>query len=400
MVGNTIMKIIILSYANSTQINSASYNRTMSYIVGLKKSNYNISLLYASHPLKEIERRGKINEIDYEFIGKDEHNKNKLVKIFNNFKLFDKTCKQMKREKDANKKLIVGIPVGNPFLSVKYVDFCHKNGIFTFQERSEFPNVILKTKGIKKIIKTVEYKYYLMKVLPRIDFIIVMTKTLIEHYSKLVGKNAKLYHMPMTVEVERFQNIIPFNPGYKYIAYCGTMNKDKDGVHILIEAFHKIVLDNLELKLILIGPKEPETDYNEIKKYISDNKIEDKVDFIGTVDRIEIPKYLCGAEALCLARPESIQAQGGFPTKLGEYLLTGKPVVVTKVGEIPNYLSDSLNCFLAEPNDIDSFYNKLLEAITYEDRQKIGMKGRETAMNVFNSLVQSKKLGEFFEQNI
>ena len=48
---------------------------------------------------------------------------------------------------------------------------------------------------------------------------------------------------------------------------------------------------------------------------------------------------------LVLARPDNIQAKGGFPTKLGEYLATGNPVVVTKVGEIPNYLIDGVNAF-------------------------------------------------------
>ena len=50
-----------------------------------------------------------------------------------------------------------------------------------------------------------------------------------------------------------------------------------------------------------------------------------------------------------MARPDSRQARGGFPTKLGEYLATGKPVCVTKVGEITVYLEDNVSAFLAEP---------------------------------------------------
>ena len=69
-----------------------------------------------------------------------------------------------------------------------------------------------------------------------------------------------------------------------------------------------------------------------------------------------MPKYLCNAKLLALARPDSIQAQGGFPTKLGEYLATGRPVVVTKVGEIPDYLEDGVNAFLS---DINSGYSLL-----------------------------------------
>lgn len=372
----------------------------MSYVAGLHKANYNISLLYASHPSKEIAQKGIINEIGYEFVGQNKNYTNKIFKIIDNFNLFDRTCKMLLEEKEKHNKIIIKIPVANSFLSAKYVSFCKKNGIFTFQERSEFPNVILKTSGIKKIIKTVEYKYYLAKVLPKIDFMVLMTKTLIDYYSKLVDKQTKLFHMPMTVEVERFLDIIPYNPGYKYIAYCGTMNKAKDGVHILVSAFSNLVKNHKGLKLLLIGPRSPQKDYQEIFEIIKRNNINNDVLFTGQIERNEVPAYLIGAEALCLARPESQQAQGGFPTKLGEYLLTGKPVVVTEVGEIPNYLTDGINCYMAKPNSIESFYEKLSEALSKSNRIEIGKNGKKTAMNVFNSLIQSKKLGEFFEQNI
>ena len=68
----------------------------------------------------------------------------------------------------------------------------------------------------------------------------------------------------------------------------------------------------------------------------------------------EVPQLLMDSEVLALDRPNSIQAQCGFPTKLGEYLLTGNPVVVTKVGDIPLFLEDGVSALLAEKRNAEN----------------------------------------------
>ena len=50
--------------------------------------------------------------------------------------------------------------------------------------------------------------------------------------------------------------------------------------------------------------------------------VKNSVIFTGIVSAAEIPQILKNATVLALDRPDSLQAQCGFPTKLGEYLLT------------------------------------------------------------------------------
>ena len=66
--------------------------------------------------------------------------------------------------------------------------------------------------------------------------------------------------------------------------------------------------------------------------------MKDSIVFTGIVSAADIPQILKNAAVLALDRPDSLQAQCGFPTKLGEYLLTENPVIVTKVGDIPLFL--------------------------------------------------------------
>ena len=86
---------------------------------------------------------------------------------------------------------------------------------------------------------------------------------------------------------------------------------------------------------------------------------------------------------------------------MGEYLATGNPVCVTKVGEIPDYLEDNVSAFMATPGDVDSFADAMDRALSNPDNaKKVGLAGREVAEREFNSEIQAKRLYEFLQENL
>ena len=115
--------------------------------------------------------------------------------------------------------------------------------------------------------------------------------------------------------------------------------------------------------------------------------------FTGQILPSAMPQMLVDAKILALARPNNLQAQNGFPTKLGEYLSTANPVVVTSVGEIPLFIKDGVNGFLAEPDSPKSFADKLIwVADHYEEACRVAARGRKLAENEFSYKTQSKVL--------
>jgi glycosyltransferase involved in cell wall biosynthesis len=60
---------------------------------------------------------------------------------------------------------------------------------------------------------------------------------------------------------------------------------------------------------------------------------------------------------LALTRPNGIFSEAGFPTKLGEYFACKKPVVITRVGDIPKYFKNEEHIILVEPGNIESIVN-------------------------------------------
>ncbi|MDO9154793.1 MAG: glycosyltransferase family 4 protein [Paludibacter sp.] len=235
-----------------------------------------------------------------------------------------------------------------------------------------------------------------LKAVKKIDLFAVMTFTLIRHFQTLAKPDAHFFHLPMTVDMKRFQAIQKTNNYNKpYIAFTGTYTNTKDGVDVLIHAFAKTNKLYPDFHLYLAGFYHYDVPMQ--KKLIEDYQLNNKITYLGILNKYQIPEFLQNADLLVLSRPDSHQAQGGFPTKLGEYLATGNPVCVTRVGEIPDYLEDNVSAFMAEPGSVDSFADAMNRALSdKENARRVGLNGRKVAEEHFSIDVQAERLIKFF----
>lgn len=287
---------------------------------------------------------------------------------------------------------------GNMQINLLYYFFCKLFRIKFSHTQDEYPIVVREAHLFHPA-----YRFIYMKIHYRLfDGMIIMTKRLMEYYREFVRKDAKLIHIPMTVDCARFESCLTVweHSEDQYIAYCGTFDStnNKDGIDILIKAFGEINDIFPEVKLYLIGgavDREKQS-IADMKKLAMNLGLNDRVVFTGKIHRDKMPEMLRRATVLALARPNSIQAESGFPTKLGEYLMTGNPVVVTAVGEIPDYLEDRKSAFIAEPDSVDSFAEKLKEALGDIDfAKKVGAAGREVARAHFDYRIHAQALTTF-----
>jgi glycosyltransferase involved in cell wall biosynthesis len=228
------------------------------------------------------------------------------------------------------------------------------------------------------------------------DGLFCISQFLIDFHAQYKIGQQKLFLVPSTVDIRRFNK--PFDPPlpYKYILYCGTVSIQKDGVNILIESFSKIAKKFTDINLVIIGEFTSSKEEHILVNLVSTLEISNRVIFLGQLSREDIPAYLTNAEILALARPKSIVSDAGFPSKLTEYLATGVPVVATKVGDIPVYLNDNENAFLSEPDSVSMFADKLDKVLTnYEFAQDVALKGKELTNTIFNYNYQSKRMMEY-----
>ena len=222
-----------------------------------------------------------------------------------------------------------------------------------------------------------------------LDGLFVISNSLKEYFIKEGLPEDKVNVINMFVDTNRFKGLRK-TTDENYVAYCGAVSYDKDGANILIESFAKFYPRHKDYRLYIIGKSVEPLVIDQLKNLAHELGIENNVVFTGAVDPKDMPQLLYNARILALARPDNLQAQNGFPTKLGEYLATGNPVVVTRVGEIPLFIKDMENGFLAEP-DPESFSEKLSwVADNYEEALSIGEKGRELAFSEFSYAKQSE----------
>lgn len=237
------------------------------------------------------------------------------------------------------------------------------------------------------------------KLLRHFDGLLVISESLRSYYiSHGLLENA-VFISNMFVDASRFNIEYKNNTESPYIAYCGKISFRKDGVNDLITAFSLFLKYRPSYKLKLIGGFENESVRTQILQLIRELCVEEAVELVGKVSPNEMPYLLQNACVLALARPNNLQSQNGFPTKLGEYLSTGNPVAVTRVGEIPNFLIDNVNAFLAEPDNPVSFSDALLRAsYDFDKGRRVGQEGKKLCDSEFSNIEQSKRVCDFIEK--
>lgn len=400
------MKIKIILNSNPFFSASASANRWLTLIEGLNKFEVSIQLLiignFQSNAEKDnYNRSSNVNGIQIKYLT------NKIVeglwqRRFHNY--IGKHLQNKFVSKKIKKELqgFDGIVWAENDLSIwKILNQIVNKNFKLIAEMSEFLDIHNYNKGnlLQRKAGDIKQKYFEENYISTLDGFILMTKTLMQHYEQFSLPKTKLLHLPMTVDLERFEKSQPIPEGFQqpYIAFVGVMNDAKDGVNILIESFAKIHKQFPQYKVYLVGAWNYDTPIHQ--KSIANYNLQNKVFWKGEFSREKIPQIIKNANLLVLPRPDSKQAQGGFPTKLGEYLATSNPVCATTVGEIPNYLTDEKSVFFAEPGSIDSFANAMQKALNNQEAAKlIGKMGCEVAKTSFNKDIQSAILYNFLKQ--
>jgi glycosyltransferase involved in cell wall biosynthesis len=143
------------------------------------------------------------------------------------------------------------------------------------------------------------------------------------------------------------------------IGYSGTPTV-KDGLYDLFKAISILQNGAFNVSLLVIG----DTTFG--SSLIPDLKIEcqilgisEKVTFAGLVESSMVKKYLSECKILAITRPSNKQTKAGFPTKLGEYFATKKPILATNFGDIEKYFNNGDDLVIAESGSPESIAQKI-----------------------------------------
>ena len=257
-------------------------------------------------------------------------------------------------------------------------------------ESTEHPEVLN-----RRFNKKLELSIFYSK-LKKVDELLVITDSLKTFYINKGYDPQHIHVVNMFVDIARFQH--PEKTiNEHHIAYCGSVGCKKDGVDILIKSFAKFheLFPHYYLAIYGTGP-DKEVEY--LRELCEQLGIVSSVKFCGMIPFEEMPQRLVNATILALSRPNNKQNQYGFPTKLGEYLATGNPVVVTAVGEIPRFIIDGKNGYLAIPDSVNSFADKLIQAAQdLISNSSVGLHGKKLVDSDFSAISQVSYHSQIFD---
>ena len=290
--------------------------------------------------------RGILNAVKYIWI-----NKNKIKAVYyytpehyNSVAIIGKICKIIKIP-------YIGIKTESSFINGKSKNDIH----YVNNERriyAVFNKIIAISKYIKVQLEDFGYKN-------KIDIVPILLDT--KMYEK-VSKREKT----------------------KEIIYVGSLGHDAE-IKNLFNIVNITVKSHPDWKFVIIGNT---FDLSEENKKISNNVVE----FTGASFE-KVAERLINASIMILPRSRQEYSAAGFPIKLGEYLLTGSPVIVTDVGEIKSYIKDNEEAYFVEPDNPVAFAEKINYVIEhYDEALEVGKRGKEKAIAEFDAVKLCKKM--------
>jgi glycosyltransferase involved in cell wall biosynthesis len=120
---------------------------------------------------------------------------------------------------------------------------------------------------------------------------------------------------------------------YRVLMFPGAPRPHK-GLEDALEALE--ILDQPDLRVVMIGGS-PYDDYD-------DRLMQRYGKWLIKIPRLPVesmPEVVMAAHIVVVPQRDSLTAQAQFPLKLSDGMAMGKPVISTRVGDIPNILADS-----------------------------------------------------------
>jgi glycosyltransferase involved in cell wall biosynthesis len=185
------------------------------------------------------------------------------------------------------------------------------------------------------------------------------------------------------------EKALQFPPGKRFVVYAGTL-EPYQGIDILLEAFKRVVAENQDVYLIIVGGGEAQVEfYSALSKTLG---LDGNICFTGQVSQ-NIAKYFIKlADVLVSPRSEGTNT----PMKIYEQLASGIPLVATNIYSHTQVLNDDV-AFLVEPDPNDMAAG-ILKAINQdEDRCRITANAIKLYDQMYSRAVYEEKMRKVLE---
>ncbi|MBC7327224.1 glycosyltransferase [bacterium] len=175
-----------------------------------------------------------------------------------------------------------------------------------------------------------------------------------------------------------------------YVLNVGRMKKEKNH-KLLLEAFNKVRSKDSRARLIIVGDGELKP---ALEGKVRQLGLNGAVSFHGW--RNDVPELMRDCDIFVLSSDVE-----GCPEVVLEAMASGKPVVATRVGGVPELVEYGITGFLVPPQDSDALAESMLRLIKDSElREEMGRRGREKAIKGFALSIAIQRYEELYKRVI
>jgi glycosyltransferase involved in cell wall biosynthesis len=158
------------------------------------------------------------------------------------------------------------------------------------------------------------------------------------------------------------------------VGYVGRVHAEK-GIWNFVKAIPEIlsVADDTTFLIAGEGPLE-----DEIRAYLHEHDLGDKVKLAGWIPHHELPDYLTRLKLLVLPSYNE-----GLPNIMLEAMACGTPVLAMNVASIPDVIKDKETGFLIQDNSPACLADAIVETLVYSDLKRIVINARALVESEF-----------------
>lgn len=226
--------------------------------------------------------------------------------------------------------------------------------------------------------------------------VIVISRFLETHY-KLMGLNT--YRIPTILDCD----MMPYSTAVKNerirLVFTGVIWRHKELLAPIIKVFaeNADIASCFQFKIYGTTEKQLLIEDPWISRDLE--RVRDTVEFCGIVAQKDIHDILLQSDYQIFMRPKRESSQAGFPTKFGESMTAGTPIITNTTGDIELYLKDGINGFIVHEVTVDCIAGVLrrVQKLTQSEREMVRREARKTAEENFNYKAYIGNFGKFIQ---
>jgi len=212
--------------------------------------------------------------------------------------------------------------------------------------------------------------------------------------SQRINHPVKLLKVPILIDINDFGAFSLYSDSRPKVLFAASSGYD-NSFSFVLDAMSHVWKQIPECQLIITGIEPSRESSRQLLREIQGRSCNQNVILKGYISREELLQEYATSNALLAPLFDDVRSRARFPTKIGEYLASRRPLITNNVGEICEYLQDGISAAISEPGDPIAFGEKIIYVLQNPElAERIGKEGWRIAYEHFHYQIHSKQIAD------